>query len=115
MDYYEAWFELKESSKDLEFAANLDRYMSHLRDQGLIEGYRLARRKLGFGPSDLGDFHLTIDVRDLAQLERAFGVVKTREPEIEKFHAPVYSAVKNIRFALFRDFPDRPAPPSGGS
>ncbi len=115
MDYYEAWFELKESSKDLEFAANLDRYMNHLRDQGLIEGYRLARRKLGFGPSDLGDFHLTIDVRDLAQLERAFGVVKTREPAIEKFHAPVYSAVKNIRFALFRDFPDRPAPPSGGS
>ena len=106
MNYYEAWFDLKNTSKDLEFSRDLERYLGHLRDQKLIEGYRFARRKLGFGPPDLGEFHVSIEVRDLEQLERAFGRVATREPEIERLHAAVYSAIQGVRFALYRDFPD---------
>ena len=47
MDYYEAWFDIRDSRKDLEFAGDLARYMGYLKDEGLIEGYRFSRRKLG--------------------------------------------------------------------
>ncbi len=60
--------------------------MDHLRAQGLIESWRLTRRKLGFGPADLGDFHLMIEVKDLAQLDRAFDHVAERSESTETFH-----------------------------
>ena len=49
MDYYEAWFDIMDSRKDLEFSEVMARYLGHLQGEGLIEGYRLTRRKLGFG------------------------------------------------------------------
>ena len=106
MDYYEAWFDIKDSRKDLEFSEVMARYMGHLQGEGLIEGYRLTRRKLGFGPRDLGEFHITIEVTDLAQLDRAFSRAAAREGEFEKLHAGVYSAIRDVKFALYRDFPD---------
>ena len=106
MDTYHAWFDLKDTSKDLEFSSHLARYLDHLKDQGKIHGYRLCRRKLGFGPPALGEFHVAIDVKDLAQLDDAFSMVATREPGIEALHAAVYSAIEDVQFGLYRDFPD---------
>ena len=106
MDYYEAWFDIADSRKDLQFSESVAGYMECLERDGLIEGYRLARRKLGFGPAGLGEFHLTIEVTDLAQLERAFQRAATRDGEVEKLHARVYSAIRDVKFALYRDFPD---------
>jgi hypothetical protein len=106
VDTYHAWFDLRDTSKDLEFSDHLERYLDHLKDQGKIQGYRLARRKLGFGPPGLGEFHVAIDVQDLSQLDDAFSLVATREPGIEKLHAAVYTAIQDVTFALYRDFPD---------
>jgi hypothetical protein len=106
VDCYEIWFDLKESHRDLEFARSLHEYMQFLFTRGLITGYRLTRRKLGFGPQGLGEFHVTIETRDLRQLEDAFQRAASRDSEIEPLHAKVYSAVKNTQFALYRDFPD---------
>jgi hypothetical protein len=106
MDHYEIWFDLKDTSGDVAFATAVDRYVGQLRDEGLVHGWRLTRRKLGFGPSGIGEFHLTIDVRDLSQLEAAFQRVATRAPDIEVLHAAVFSAVSNVSFGLYRDFPD---------
>ena len=106
MDTYHAWFDLKNTSKDLEFSSHLQRYLDHLREQGKIHGYRLTRRKLGLGPPTLGEFHVAIDVENLAQLDEAFSLVATREPGIEGLHAAVYSAIREVQFALYRDFPD---------
>ncbi len=106
MDSYEIWVNLKDSHKDLEFAANVRAYMEHLQSQGRIEGWTLRRRKLGFGPSELGEFNITVRCRDMAQLEQAFAVVATRAGEVESLHRPVYAAVKDFRSALYRDFPD---------
>ena len=80
--------------------------LSHLSEQGKIVGYRLTRRKLGFGPSGLGEFHIAIDVNDMAQLDEAFSLVSTREPGIEKLHGAVFRAIASVQFALYRDFPD---------
>ncbi len=106
MNYYEAWFNLADTHKDLEFARALDDYLGHLAREGLIAGYRLTRRKLGFGPSELGEFHVVISVQSLAQLDNAFGAVSPRSGELERLHARVYSAITDVRFALYRDFPD---------
>jgi hypothetical protein len=46
-------------------------------------------------------------VRDLAQLDDAFRRVATRESDIEKLHSAGCAAARNLKFALYRDFPDR--------
>ena len=100
------WFNLKDSHSDLEFCERVHAYLGRLREEGRIESYRITRRKLGFGPPELGEFHVVVQTRDLAQLDRAFGLVATRSGDVERLHAPVYSAVKDFKAALYRDFPD---------
>lgn len=106
MDYYEIWCDLVDSDRDVEFARHLEAYLGHLRARGLIEGYRLARCKFGFNQPGLGEFHVTIETRDLSQLDAAFNAVAPREGEVQALHAKVYSLVTNFRSALYRDFPD---------
>ena len=60
MDHYHTWFDLKPGTKDAEFARAMARYMDHLKGNGAIEGWRLSRRKLGFGPKGLGEFHIVM-------------------------------------------------------
>ena len=115
MNHYEIWCNLKDSHKDLEFARAIDGYLGHLQKEGRIAAYRLARRKLGFGPPELGEFHVSIAVESLAQLDQAFDVVAPRSGEVEQLHARVYSMVTDFRSALYRDFPDpqrTPGPPA---
>jgi hypothetical protein len=106
MDYYETWFNLKNTAKDLEFTEKVQAFLGHVKEKGMIEGYRLTRRKLGFGPPGLGEFHITIEVKDLAQLDQAFLHAATRAPDVEPLHAAVYGAIEDVTFALYRDFPD---------
>ena len=64
------------------------------------------RRKLGLGPPDLGEFHVQIELSGLAQLDEAFAAVSTRAEPIEELHAAVNQVARNLRFALYREFPD---------
>jgi hypothetical protein len=80
--------------------------MDHLKHKGLIEGWTLARRKLGLAPWEFGDFHLVIKTRNLAQLDEAFNHVASRDEPVESIHFDVNSKVQNLRFGLYRDFPD---------
>lgn len=112
MNDYHMWFNLKDSHKDLEFCRSVHAYLGHLKQQGRIETYRITRRKFGFGPPELGEFHVVVQTRDLAQFDSAFSLVATRTGEIERLHAPVYSAVTDFKSALYRDFPD---PERGGA
>jgi hypothetical protein len=106
LDIYHVWCDLKPGISDLEFSEKVAGYLGHLKEQGLIEGWRLTRRKLGLGAPGLGEFHLMIEVRDLAQLEAAFERVAGRREPVEGFHFGVNSLVRNAVFALYRDFPD---------
>ena len=56
MDYYQIWCNLIDSSQDVAFCENVSRYLGMLRELGRIEGFRITRRKLGFGPEALGEF-----------------------------------------------------------
>jgi Family of unknown function (DUF6614) len=106
LDIYHAWCDLKPGMSDVAFAETVARYMGHLKEQGLIESWRLMRRKLGLGGPGLGEFHLMIEVTDLAQLEQAFRRVAERREPTEGFHFGVNSLAQNATFALYRDFPD---------
>lgn len=106
MDYYHIWFNLKDTSRAAEFCGHVDRYLGRLKEQRLIASYRLTRRKLGFGPPSLGEFHVQIECNDLTQLDQAFRVVAGGDEEVEALHKPVYTAVKDFCSALYRDFPD---------
>ena len=106
MDYYHTWFDLKSGVKDTDFARDLARYMAYLTDKKLIEGWKLTRRKLGLGPAELGDFHLVMETRNMAQLDEAFQHVASRAEPVESVHFGVNSKVTNLRFGLYRDFPD---------
>lgn len=44
MDIYHVWGDLKPGVSDIKFAENVARYMGHLKEQGLIEAWRLTRR-----------------------------------------------------------------------
>lgn len=106
MDYYQSWFNLIDSRKDIEFVKNVNLYLGFLKKKGLIENFQITRRKFGFGPAEIGEFNISIGVKNLTQLDESFLFVATREPEIEKLHAGVYSMVKDVKFGLYRDFPD---------
>ncbi len=106
MDLYHVWCNLRPGTSDLEFCSAVDRYLGALRAEGRVAGHRIARRKLGFGPRELGEFHIVIEVEDLAQLDRAFHDVSRRSGPIESLHQAVNQSACDLTFALYRDFPD---------
>lgn len=106
MDIYHGWFNLKDGESDIAFADHFSRYMTHLQDAGKIRGWRLTRRKLGLGPDMLPEFHMMIETDDLAMLDDAFRLVAAREEPVESLHHGVNGRVKDVIFALYRDFPD---------
>lgn len=106
MDIYHGWCDLKPGVSDTDFADAFARYMGFLKAEEKIVSARLTRRKLGLGPAHLGEFHFMIEVTDLAQLDDAFSLVATRAGEVEGVHHGVNSLVRNVQFALYRDFPD---------
>lgn len=107
MDIYHVWFNLKEGVRDLDFVGAACRYFEHLKSEERLAAYRITRCKLGLTHSDLPEWHVTLEFDGLAQLDRAFEQVSTRRDPVESFHHSVNSKVKDVRFALYRDFPDR--------
>ncbi|HEY6101341.1 MAG TPA: DUF6614 family protein [Anaeromyxobacter sp.] len=106
MDLFLSWFDLKPGVSDVAFCEAVEAYLSPLKQRGEIAGWRLTRRKLAFGPAELGEWFLVIEVEGLAQLDRAFTTVSTRAGPIEGLHAAVNQKACNLRAALYRDFPD---------
>ncbi len=104
MDVYELSVDLKPGVRDLEFAAAAEAYLELLCHDGLIESWRLLRRKLGFGAGT--EFKVLIETRDLAQLDAAFQLVSTRADPVEAAHHGLNALVTNFQAALYRDFPD---------
>jgi hypothetical protein len=104
VDVYELSVDLKPGVRDLELAAAAESYLELLRGEGLIESWRLLRKKLGFGTGT--EFKVLIETRDLAQLDDAFRVVSTRADPVEERHHGLNSLVTNFQASLYRDFPD---------
>ena len=106
MDLYHIWCDLKPGVRDTALVEAAGKYLGQLKAEGLIESWRLTRRKLGLGPSSLGEFHIIIETKNLAQLEQAFEQVSSRREPVESVHHGLNSLVQNATFGLYRDFPD---------
>jgi hypothetical protein len=106
VDHYDIWVDLLPGVHDLDFVAAVRAYLEPMRERGMIAEYRIERRKFGFSPPELREFHIRVSVTSLAQLDEAFRYVATREDPIEGLHAAVYSKVTEFKSALYRDFPD---------
>ena len=106
MDVYHIWCSLKPGVGDTEFADDAKAYFEHLKGEGRIAAYRITRRKLGLGPPQLPEWHITLDFENMAQMDKAFDAVSARANPVEGFHHAVNSKVGEVFFALYRDFPD---------
>jgi hypothetical protein len=106
MNVYAIWVDLIDGREDLQFAKAIEKYLNHFKDQGLAESWTLERRKLGFGPAEMGEFQIRILTKDLDTLDKMFRQAATRSGEIEMMHSDVYRRVKNFKAALYRSFPD---------
>lgn len=106
MNSYEIWVNLRPNVSDLEFVSAVQDYTAWFIKRNLLSNFRLKRRKFGFGPEGLGEFHLTLDFETLAQMDAAFDEAARREGEIDHLHARVYALVKDFKSGLYRDFPD---------
>ncbi|MDI9636907.1 hypothetical protein QPK87_32210 [Kamptonema cortianum] len=105
MDIYDIWVDLAPGATDMELVNAVQNWLDHLQSHGGISTYRITRRKLGFGPEGLGEFHIAIEAESLAQLDEAFHHAATRSPEVESLHREVYTRVTNYKSGLWRDFP----------
>ncbi len=110
MDHYLIWFNLKPGCSAYEFLNDMNHYLDHLKEDLPMEGYQLWRRKLGFGPEEIGEFQLDIQFKGMEQLDKVFHKVIDgihEDNETETLHKKVYSQVTNFKAALYRDFPDQ--------
>ena len=106
MDIYHIWCNLKAGQSDLEFVEHVTKYFEHLKQQSSLKSYRITRKKLGLASTDLLEFHIMLDFENLSDIDAAFNHVATRAGEVESFHHAVNGKVRDVRFALYRDFPD---------
>ena len=101
MDICHIWCNLKPGASDLESIENMKRHFERLRRHAC----RLNRSKPGFRPQQLHELHNTLELQDLSQLKAKFDTVSTTTNPIESSRNAVSSNVKDVFFALTRDFP----------
>ncbi len=106
VDHYQIWVDLRPGVKDMDFYAAIKAMHDHLQAEGAIESWSILRRKLGFGPEALGEWHIDIVTRDMRQLQDCYDAMTPRTGKMEKLHAAVWSKVTNFKAGLSRDFPD---------
>ena len=106
MDIYHVWFDLRPGTDERAFAKALPAFLDHMKSDGRIESWRMMRCKLGLRPDDVREFHIMIETRDLAQLDTAFRAAAARSGETDTLHFSANAMVTNIKFGLFRDWPD---------
>jgi len=106
MNIYHIWANLKPGVSDLEFCDAINKYFAKLKDGGALEAWRITRRKLGLGDPAFPEFHIMVEFKSLDQLDKAFALAAERSEPIESFHFAVNSKATDVKFALYRDFPD---------
>lgn len=106
MNLYHCMIDLKQDAKALTFSLAVETWMSHLVAQGVVESWRLLRRKLNLASDCHSDFMLEIEVRDLSQLDQAFRLSGSHNEEVERMHRSVHDLIARSQIGLYRPFPD---------
>ena len=108
MDVYHIFADHNEDVDAHEFATKMRVFLDNMVAMGKMESYRLTRMKLGFRSMDLPEFHITMDFRNMQQLDDAMTAVLRNEQNIEDSHVAFNQLVdvETIQHFLYRDFPD---------
>lgn len=106
MNLYHCAIDLRDDAKAVSFAVAVEAWMGLLRSKGVIEEWRLCRRKLGFGAPMARDFLLEIELRDLSQLDQAFRFCGTGDETVERLYTAVHQMIGAFETSLYRSFPD---------
>ena len=76
------------------------------RDKAVELRHKAPAHRAHQAPPNLREWHITLDFLGLCPLDQAYTAVSERTDPIESFHQAVNSKVRDIFFALYRDFPD---------
>jgi hypothetical protein len=107
MNLYHAMIELKSGAKALAFAAAAEEWLGTLESRGMIQGWRLLRRKFGLASGRHSDFMLEIEMSGLQQLEDSFMELgKGGSYEDEQLYARVHDMIATVDIGLYRPYPD---------
>ncbi len=106
MNIYHCMIDLKSEARALAFAHALDLWLTLLRDDGRITGWRLMRRKLNLAGDNCADFLLEIEVVDLAQLDAAFRFLGRGDDDAYRRYDQMRQHIARVEFGLYRPFPD---------
>jgi len=98
--------DLKQDAKALSFAKAIADWMGHLQSAGVIQNWRLLRRKLNLAAGGHSDFLLEIEVEDMSQLDEAFRLSGRHDDEVEALHRAVHDLIATSAIGLYRPFPD---------
>ena len=108
MNHLQIWCSLKAGGNEREFAANVRELLGYLHEREHIEGYTLTRRAFVVAPPALGEFQITIDFADLAQINRTFALMAAADGEMEPLHQAVREMVHGVSVGMWRDYPEKP-------
>lgn len=108
MDIYHIWCDKDGDISDQDWVGHIRDFLSTLKDEGRIEGFRITRCKMGFRSiQDLPEWHFMIETTDMGQLENAFRRVAKKDGPLEDKHVAFNQFVSgSIQHALYRDWPD---------
>ena len=108
-DLYTIWADKEGDISDREWVTNMRGFLQHLVDEGRMLSFRITRCKMGFRSiSDMPEWMIIMEFRDMAQMDEAFRRVAPLEGELENKHQSFNQFVAgNIQHALWRDYPDQ--------
>jgi hypothetical protein len=108
-DLYTIWADKDGDISDQEWTQGMRNFFDLLIQQDLMLSYRITRCKMGFRSiSDLPEWMIIMEFRDMAHMEQAFREVARLEGKLENHHKSFNQFVSgNIQHALFRDWPDK--------
>ncbi len=106
MNLYHCMIELRQDAKALAFAAAAQAWLSRLQERGMIQGWRLLRRKFRLSSSSHCDFILEIEVEGLTQLDEAFAALSSGEDDDERRYDQLHQMIGRAEIGLYRPFPD---------
>ncbi|MDR7124992.1 DUF6614 family protein [Pseudotabrizicola sp. 4114] len=106
MNLYHCMIELRQDSRALAFAKATDGWMSYLKGQGLITGWRLMRRKFGLASGAHPDFLLEIEVPGMAALDDAFSALAAADDEASRRYDLMHQLIARVDTGLYRPYPD---------
>ena len=87
MDLYTIWADKDGDISDLDWVNGMKKFFDHLISEGRMECYRITRCKMGFRSiSDMPEWMIIMEFRDMAQMEEAFRRVAPLEGELEEKH-----------------------------